>query len=330
MSDYQLGVKNESVYGTPVTVDTFLEFLPGDAIAPETGRTDSQGLRAKRYVGMADRFQPYQLGAAGSRSFEVLTKGAQWFLLHMMGALTSTPDAPVSGVTEHVAIFGDLCGKSFTWQDNVVGGACKNVNNPVTYHGGKINSWSLSCSVEGNLTLEIEVVFAGWSTATALAVASYPSGLEVMSWATGSAQLDGASVPITSWTLSCNNNLKTDRHYIAGSGAAPGTHRKEPVPNGDREVTFECELDFTNLNLWSDSVSTVRGDTLIPVSILTEGPIPITGSTYPALEITIPAFRLDEVSLGQLQQEMSTQSVSGVVLDNGTDQPLTLKYRAAS
>lgn len=326
MSDYQMGTKTESAYGTPVTVDTFWEFLPGDPIQVETGRTDSNGLRTGRYVPRADRFQPYVLGGTGSRQLEVLDTGFDWWLPHLMGASSKTSNG---GVDTHTAIFGDLCGKSFTWQENILSGACKSTDNAVTFAGGKVNSWTLSCDVEGNLVLEVEVFFSSFSTATGLATASYPVGAEVLSWSTGKVKLGGSDIPVTSWELSCNNNLKTDRHYINGSGATPGAARKEPVTNGDREVTFKCDLDLTDLSHWQKSVSTVRATTLMSVETVTEGPVVITGSTYPALKVNAPNVRLDEVSIGQLQTEMSTQTISGVVVDGG-GQPLTLTYITAT
>jgi hypothetical protein len=331
MADYQCGTKNETSYGARVTVDIFHEILPGEAIQLETGRSESQGLRARRVVPYADRFQPYHLGGSGTRQLEVLTLGFEWWLEHMLGEITdvegdSNPSTPPEGVTAWIGTLGDLCGLSFTWQENVVMGACKNTDQALTWGGGKIVSWTLSCEVEGNLTLEVEVVFANHTTATALATASYPLGAEVMSWATGSVSIAGEPVPVTSWTLSCNNNLKTDRHYISGSGAAPGTARKEPVRDGDREITFECELDFEDMTHWDRFAALERGDTLAEVEVSCQGPLPITGTTYPELRIEIPVLRFDEVSLGQLQQEMSTQTIQGVVLDNGVDEPLTITY----
>ena len=176
MSDYQLGTKNESTYGTRITVDTFHEILPGDPIAVKMGTIESQGLRPRRQVPFADRFQRYAMGAEGTRSLEVLTLGFEWWLQHMLGAVDLNADTPVSGVDQHVATLANLCGLSFTWQENVVMGACKNTDQAFTYGGGKISSWTLSGEVEGAVTLEVEVLFANYTKATALATASYADG----------------------------------------------------------------------------------------------------------------------------------------------------------
>lgn len=326
MSDYQLGTKNESTYGTRITVDTFHEILPGDPIAVKMGTIESQGLRPRRQVPFADRFQRYAMGAEGTRSLEVLTLGFEWWLQHMLGAVDLNADTPVSGVDQHVATLANLCGLSFTWQENVVMGACKNTDQAFTYGGGKISSWTLSGEVEGAVTLEVEVLFANYTKATALATASYADGAELLSWAHAAATIAGTAVPLNSWSVSCNNNLKDDRYHINGSGAAPGTARAEPVSNGDREVMFECEMDFTNLTQWDRSVALTRSAAMAAVVITCQGPAVITGSTYPELKIEIPALLFDEVSLGAMQQEMSTSQVKGKALDNGVDEPLTVTY----
>jgi hypothetical protein len=328
--DHQLGVKNETVYGTPVTVDEFFEHLPGDPIAVETGRVESGSLRAGQTVQLADRFQPYTLGASGSRTLEVLTGGFDWWLQHMLGTLTTETDEPVEGATSHIGTLGNLFGKSFTWQENVPLGVAKQTNQAFTYGGGKINTWTLSCETEGVLTLEVEVVFANHTTATALATASYPTGLELLSWAYGRLSVGGVAVPVTSWSVSGNNNLKTDRHYIAGSGASPSFGRKEPVVNGFTEITAEFECDLTVLSLGNRCAATARSSTIATLEVVCEGPAVIAGSTYPSVSIEIPALRFDEASLGSLGMEQSMQSLSGVGLDNGTDEPITITYVTAA
>lgn len=330
MVDHQIGLKNETTYGVAVVVDEFFEFLPGDPIALETGRVESGSLRAGQVVMNADRFLPYRLGASGSRQIEVLTAGFDWWLEHMLGAVTIDAATPVTGATTTTAIIGDLCGKSFTYQENVPLGPCQDTDQAFTMRGGKITSWTLSCETEGVLSFEAEMVFADMTTGTALATASYPAGAELFSWAAGEVQVDDVAVPVTSWSVSCDNVLKTDRHYIAGSGAAPSYGRREPVSDGYRELTVEFECDRTDLALWNRFAATLRASTLLKFEALTQGPAVITGSTYPALGITIPAVRVDEVSLGGLGLEMPMQTLSGVVRHSGTNAPITVAYVAAT
>jgi len=329
MVDHQIGLKNETTYGTAVVVDTFFEFLPGDPIALETGRTESESLRSGQIVMAADRFLPYRLGGSGTRQIEALTLGFDWWLLHMLGDVQVATNSPVTGAETHTATMNDLCGLSFTYQENVPLGACQDTDQAFTWAGGKIGKWTLSSEVEGVLNFEAELVFADLSTGTALATASYPTGAELFSWANASVEVDDVVVPVTSWSVSCDSKLKTDRHYMAGSGASPSTGRKEPVSDGYREVAVEFECDRTDLALWAKFAATARASTLIKFEALSQGPAPITGSTYPALNLTCPAVRLDEVSLGGLSLEMPSQSISGVARTLGTNQPITAAYITA-
>lgn len=330
MADYQLGVKDESTYGTAVVVDTFYPFLPGDPINIDRDVLSSEALKPGRNVPYSALQQPVLKGGSGSRSLEVYSVGFEWFLKHMLGAVTANASTPVAGATSHVATLGDLCGDSFTWQENVVMGACKDTDQAMTWAGGKVASWTLSCDTDGILTCELELLFQSHSTGTALATASYPAGQELLSWAHATVDIASTAIPVMSWSLSCNNGLKDDRYYQNGSGGAASTARYEPVQNSDREITFECELDFTNLTQWNRAAAVTASAGQAAVDVTVEGPSVITGSTYPALQIAIPALRFDEVSLGQLQQEMSTQSVSGVVVDNESAEPLTVTYVTAT
>jgi hypothetical protein len=326
MPDHQIGLKDETTFGTAVTVDTFFEFLPGDPIAVETGRTESGSLRSGQEVMSADRFLPYRLGASGSRTIEVLTDGFDWWLKHMLGSVTVTANTPVTGCTQTAAVVGDLLGDSFTYQENVPLGPSQATNQAFTYSGGKVTGWTLSCELEGVLTFEAELMFADMTTGTALATASYPAGAQLMSWATSQVEIADVQVPVTQWKVTCDNALKTDRNYLYGSGASPSYGRKEPVTNGFREITVEFECDRTDLSLWNRFASVARATTLCKFEALTQGPAVITGSSYPALNILIPALRIDDASLGGLGLEMPMQSVQGVARDNGTDQPITVTY----
>jgi hypothetical protein len=327
---HQLGVKDETVYGTAVTVDTFFEPLPGDPIALETGRVESGSLRRGQVVMSADRFVPYRLGGSGSRSLEVLTHGFDWWLRHLLGAVDTEADTPVAGAEQHVGTLADLCGQSFTLQENVPMGACQDSDQAMTWAGGKVASWTLSCSTEGVLTLEVELLFSSLKTDTVLATASYPVGAELLSWASGRVQVDGAALPVTSWSVAVDNKLKSDRHRINGTGASPSFGRLEPITEEHRDIAVEFECDRTSLGLWQKFASATRAGALASFEVLTEGPAPITGSTYPSLAIEVPALRIDDVPLGSLGLEEPMQSVSGVGRDNGTDEPITVTYVTAA
>jgi hypothetical protein len=110
---------------------------------------------------------------------------------------------------------------------------------PFTYEGGKITEWTLSNSVEGNLVLELNCDFQQVTTATALATASYPTGMENLTWAGGTLTVGGSQVDVTEFSMTVNNGLNVDRRYISGS-----TDKKEQT-GGRREGSFSITATST-------------------------------------------------------------------------------------
>lgn len=315
----QLGVKDESTYGTPVTVDKFFEFT-SEGIAPDHQRIESKGLRATTRVLRQDRFMPNKKGAAGPVSMDVPTKGFGWWLKHMLGAVSSGTITD-SNYT-HTATVASLLGDFFTLQ----------LNRPFhpsgtaqafTYHGGKIPSWELGCEVDGNLTFTANCDFEDEDTSTGLATASYPTDFRIFTFVGGSLLAGGSSLDITNLKVAGDNKLKTDRHFLRNS-----TLKKEPVEQDFRDITWEVGCDFDSLTQRNRFTAAAAASTYAAIVATFDGPIAHGGATVPRLEITIPAARFDAASMNIGGPEPLTQSLSGMALDNGTDSPITITYRS--
>lgn len=314
----QLGVKDESTYGTPVTVDRFYEYT-SESIELDVQRVESKQLRATTRVLRQDRFMPNKKGASGSVSMDVPTKGWGWWLKHMLG--TSATTGPTDANYTHTGTVGSLLGDFFTLQ----------VNRPFhpsgtaqafTYHGGKIASWELGCEVDGNLTFTANCDFEDEDTSTGLASVSYPTDFRIFTFVGGSLTIAGSSVDITSIKVAGDNKLMTDRHFIRGS-----TLKKEPVEADFREITWEVGADFDSLTQRNRYVAAAAASTYAEIIATFDGPIAHGGSTVPRVTITIPAARFDAASATVGGPEPLTQTLSGMALDDGTNSPLTVAYR---
>src|SRR5690348_7868501 len=173
--DQQLGVKDESSYGTggsPVT--RFFEF-DSESIAETEGRTEGDPLRPQFHK-RDDRFTPYFVGAAGSLVLPVMSKGFGFWLKHMLGDVATTGPAETAAYT-HAGTTADLAGNSFAAQLSrplYPGGTAQ----PFLYTGGKVTQWTISNAVDGNLMAELACDFQNVDTATSLAAAAYPSGMD--------------------------------------------------------------------------------------------------------------------------------------------------------
>lgn len=318
----QLGFKKEVTYGVPVVVDKFAEFM-SEGVELETGRAQSVALRAGQRVARADRAAPYILGAKGSVSIEPLTKGFGFWLEHLLGSVVTT--GPVTGAYTHSAFPGSLCGKSFTMQVNRPLGACGDTNQAFTWSGGKVAKWTLGMSVEGLLTLDMDLVFANETTATALAVASYPAGAYPFGWDKAKATVGGVDVDVKSWSVTVDNKLDDGRYFLRENSS-----RKEPVESDYREISAEFVCDFDNLDHINRVKATLIDNAFSNIVLQVRGPSNIPGGTTPPeINVAITAARWDEAGSSVDGTGIMEQNVKVMAFGNSVDVPVTLSYITA-
>lgn len=307
--DAQLGTKTETVVGTAVTVDTFHEFV-SEGLEAQYATIDSNGLRPGRRYRSLTRSTKYVDGAEGDIELEVGSKGFGFWLYHMLGA-KAAPVGPTDSAYTHVFTPGALAGLSFTTQIGRPFSDGSSVQ-PFTYSGCKINTWELSNSNDGNLMATLGVVAMGEDTATALATASYPTGLETFSWAGGSVSIGGVSFELaTEVSVSGNNNLNTDLRYLRNS-----TTKGEARENGYREGEFSLTAEFDSLTQRNRVASATVAGAIAEIVLRWEGKALIGATTYPSLEVVINA-RFDEFSSTVGGPESLMQELSGVYGDTG-------------
>jgi hypothetical protein len=305
--DHQLGVVDETTYGTAVTVSRFFEYN-SESIEETEGRTEGDPLRSGSHVIRNDRFTPYFSGAAGAIQLDVMSKGFGFWLKHMLGAVATTGLGPYT----HTGTVADLYGDFFTAQVNKPFHP-SGTNQAFTYSGGKVASWTLSNSVDANLLVDLECDFQNVATNVALAAASYPASMDNLTWAGGVVTIGGSAYDVTEFSVSCNNGLDVDRRQIRAN-----TLKKEPTA-GRREIEFSISADFDSLTQRNRAHASVRADALATLSgKWTFG----TAS----LEVSIPAGRFDGWSAPTSGPEAITQTLTGVGRWNGTDSPVSLIY----
>lgn len=315
----QLGVVDESTYGTPVTVTKFFEFNKFD-FDPKHGRVESKGMRPSGRTQRSDRFEPYAMGAEVGIELDVPTKGFGFWLKHMLGTV-ATGTITDSNYT-HTGTEGSLLGDFFTCQGNVPLNPA-GTNQAVTLHGCKVKNWELGCDVEGVLVASFDVDAEDYDTSTALATASYPSDYRIFSWAAGAITIGGSSVEAYNFKVSCSNELDTERRYLRANPL-----KKEPVENGMRTYEWSCTVDFSSLTLFDQFRASTRTGTLAAITATFDGPIAHGGATLPQLLVTIPAARIDDPGGPSITgPEALKLDLSGVALWDGTNSPVSIAYR---
>ncbi len=314
----QLGIVDETTYGTPVTVTRFYEYT-SESIQLQTGRVESPALRTGTRVLRSDRFEPYRMGAAGRLQLDVPTKGFGLMLKHMMGtaAIGSVTDANQTQTFTVGSLLGDFFTLQVTRPFNPAGTV-----QAFTYHGCKVTDWTLSCDLDGFLMADIGIDAEDEDTSTALATASYPADFRCFSFVGAAATIGGSAIELKNFSISGDNALDTDRRYLRASAL-----KKEPVENGMRSYEWSATADFSDLTQYNRFASATRAGALAAIVATFDGPVAHGGTTLPRLEITIPAARFDAVDVNVSGPAALMQDMSGVALFDGTNSPVTITYR---
>lgn len=305
MLDHQLGLKQESTWNTPVTVDRFYEWLAGSGLDWDPNPVQGKGLRVGAQVARAGRRVALVGKATGKLQAELASKGFGTLLNACWGTTTSTL---VSGATYqqvHTPVVSGTYLPSLTIQEGIVmpGGTV----HAYTYAGCSIADFELEMPENGIATLTVGVDGRSLATGTALATAAYPatptlyaSALPVSGAMTVGGTLTtptttvvasiagGTAVAVKSWKLSVSNGLDLKRDVLGG--------RNQPVV-GMREIklTTVVEYDATTGATFRDahigqsstpillnattaealSTGTAQCQLAFPAAYIDKGPIPV-------------------------------------------------------
>lgn len=303
--DAQIGFAEETTPGVIAVPSRFVEFN-SESITATYARIDSNGLRPGRQYRSASGFTPYVEGAAGDIELEVGSKGFGLFLKHMLGNITTTPGA-AGEVNTHTATPGNLAGKSLTCQVGrpfYTGAPVQ----PFTYAGGKVASWELSNSNDGNLMCTLGMDFATEDTATALAAASYPTGIETFSWVGGSVTIAGTAFDVTDASVTGDNALNTDRRYLRKNAA-----KKEQRGNDYRSGGFSLTADFDSLTQRNRVAAATAAGAMAEIVLDWTGKVLAGATTFPSLTVTIQG-RFDTFAANVGGPAAVTQALTGAYL----------------
>lgn len=319
--DQQLGVVDESTYGTAVTVTRFFELEAGSDIKPQFGRTRSDPLRPGQYFPRSDRVAVYSNGATGTLNMAMLAKGFGWWAKHLLGATATT--GPTDSVYTHTGTCGPLEGDFFTAQITKPlhpGGTAQ----AFTCSGGKVTKWTLSNSVDQHLMLGVDVDFQKVVTGTATASASYPSGNEPLSWTGGAVTIAGNAYPVSEFSLECTNVIDTERKRIQGSAL-----KKEPTGEA-REGAFSFAGDFDALTLYNIAAAATASGAHAKIVGTWTSPTLVGAAAYAQVIVTVEVAQFDEVDIvNQARGVGVLQTLSGAVSFDGTNSGIKLEIKNA-
>ena len=233
----QVGWKSESVWGTAVTVDTFMPVLSANLTIDE-GYLRSEAIRGGRRTRSPGRLGAKVVGT--SVEMELPNTSIATLLLHLFGAVA----APAGdGPYVHTFTPGPHVGKSLTIQIGIQdsGGTVR----PFTLSGAKVGSWEISAAVGELAKLSFEASAKDYTTGTAIASASYAADLVPFTFVEGSVTVNGSPVASAkSVSLSMDKGLQEDRHAL-GSRTI-----REQLEEDHFDVQTEITADFDSLVLF--------------------------------------------------------------------------------
>jgi hypothetical protein len=246
-SKAQVGAINEVTYGTAVVVTKFFDFID-ESMAYDQDRMESASLRAQVRHLSSSNWDLGKVDVGGDISMELRPKGHGFWWNHAIGGVVSTqPNAgPDPTVWLHTFTPGNLP-TSFTLQ--VAKPDLADVAQPFTYTGCRVSEWSLECATKEFAKMSMTVLGQQETTATALAVASYPTGNKPLRFIDGVMTIAGGAQDVMSVKLEGKNNLTEDRYFL-GSPL-----RKQPLENALREITGTLETEFNGLTNYQRFIS---------------------------------------------------------------------------
>jgi len=333
--DAQLGVKLETVVGTPVTVDKFPEFN-SEGFDYDPGYIEPEGLRVGVKFKRGSRLVQSRRTVAGTLEMNYATRLMGTFWKPALGSAVTTPTLVLGSAFSQVHQTGDLLGKSLTVQVGRPEPSTQTVK-PHTFSGCKVTGWEWS--VSDNETAKFSLDFDGWdeATATALATATYltsPAPEEFnFSQCTVFSQggTIGGANPLTytggsaitsivkSLSFKGDNALATERYGLGNAGI-----KKEQLENGIPTITGSLEAEY----LQSEFYTPFKANTSTSLNVKFEGSI-ISGSDKNTIEFIVPQIRIKNVTPMVTGPDLVTATVEFEVYSDGTNNPFQVKLISA-
>jgi hypothetical protein len=308
----QLGLVEESTYGTYVAPTRFFEFV-NESLVTDIARIESQGWRAGQRVLRTGRWRAGRKLISGEISLELQNKSMGLLFKHALGAIATTTPGGGTNTRDHTATLGDLRGKSTTIQvgRDDRGGTVR----PFSYLGCKIRTWEISCEINQFGMLTLGILARDETTAQSLATASYAAGIELFTFVEGSLTIAAGSTPVRSATISGDNGLPDD-DFALGSNLM-----REPLEPALRTITGELDADFSDLTAYNRFVNGTEATLVLDFT----GSL-IEGSLNYGVQVTANV-RFDGTTPTVENPQEIRQPLPFKVIAPAAGDPISIRYR---
>jgi hypothetical protein len=330
--DAQLGFKLESTWGTPVTVDKFVEF-DSESLNWEPTWIEPTGLRVGTKFKRASRLVQSRQTVGGSFDLQFATRTMGTLVKAMLGSTVTTPTVIAGSAYKQVHTPGDFVGKSLTVQ--VGRPEPSGTVRAHTYEGCKVTGWEFSVSDGETAKLSLDIDGQTELTATALATASYVSA-GVFSFADvsvfklgGTPSTTGGEISVAGgatvttvvkgFSLKGETPMATERFGLGNAG-----QKVEQLENDTPTFTGTLDAEFNRTEFYD----LFKANTTTAIELKLESSI-ISGTDKNTVHIVIPAAKFKTAAPNVDGPDIVQMSVDFEVYSNEVDAALMFKLISA-
>jgi len=231
--DAQISYVAESTWGTAVTTTRFLPLI-SESLKTEIARVESPGIIAGQQVLRSTQWTQGNKTITGDVRHELYDQDFGLLLRAAFGTVSTSGTA-----VPYTHLFWPANpGLSFTTQVGrpLVYGTVQ----PFTYEGCKITSWDLGISAGENVTWGMSVVAEEETMGTALASASYTTGLRPWHAKSASLTIAGVAHNIKAFSIKGENGVDTERRFLGSTVIA------EPLRKELAAYTGQLDIEWGN------------------------------------------------------------------------------------
>lgn len=313
VGDHVLGVAKETTFGTAVAPSTRFEVL-SESLKLKKDYIESKALKGSRRYLASEGHVVGKSNVEGDIEIEIPSKGAGFWFLQLMGAVTTTTPDGATNRRKHV-FTADSALDTTSFTAEVQRTDSSGSEHRFIYAGCGLTDMELACKVGEIATMKMSVYGKSESVSQAAAQsATYPASTPLVF--TGAAiTVAGSSVPVTDFSLKLENGRKKDRYFLGDS--TPNKMIEADMRSAEGKITVE----WTGLTQYNRFVN----HTSAAVTAKFETQSVIEGSTKGYVLVTLPAVVFTgETPVGG--GDIVEQSIDFKALDNGTDEPVTIEY----
>ncbi len=329
----QLMYAAETTVGTAVTPTKTIEFLD-ESLKFDITWLEGEGLKSGQTFKRVGRTSQSRFSVSGDFSVEALDKGLGLLLKHALGSTAGPTQISSTTAYRQIHTPGDKTGLGLTIQ---VGRPQPNGTvRAHTYSGCKIVGWEFSVSDNEIGKWSFDVDGINESTATGLAVASYPTGMTPFTFADCSTFTLGGTASTTSGlmtvasgvavttlfkgiTISGETPMATERYGLGNSGL-----KREPIQNDWSGIKISLDGEYTDR---TEIYDLMKANTTTALQVVfTHG---LAGTATPfRLGFICPAVKIKDGAPSVGGPDIVEQSVEIEAYDDetGSNAPIQIEY----